>query len=39
MRFPAGLDAATAVKAKRDIERLLRASNAWDEPGRPQAAR
>jgi hypothetical protein len=35
MRFPAGLDLAGAAKAKRDIERLLRASASWDEPGRP----
>jgi hypothetical protein len=36
MRFPAGLDLAGAAKAKRDIERLLRASASWDEPGRPR---
>jgi cytochrome oxidase Cu insertion factor (SCO1/SenC/PrrC family) len=35
LRFPAGLDLAGAAKAKRDIERLLRASASWDEPGRP----
>jgi hypothetical protein len=35
MRFPAGLDLAGAAKAKRDTERLLRASASWDEPGRP----
>jgi hypothetical protein len=35
MRFPAGLDMPGAAKAKRDIERLLRASASWDEPGRP----
>ena len=34
MRFPARMDAAGAAKAKRDLERLLRASNSWDEPGR-----
>ncbi len=34
MRFPARMDAAGASKAKRDIERLLRASASWDEPGR-----
>ena len=33
MRFPADVDAA---KAKRDIERLLRAANSWDRPGRDQ---
>lgn len=36
MRFPAGLDRAGAAKAKRDLERLLRASASWDEPGRPE---
>lgn len=34
MRFPAQLDTKGALKAKRDIERLLRAASAWDEPGR-----
>lgn len=34
MRFPANLTLATAPKAKRDVERLLRASNSWDKPGR-----
>jgi len=34
MRFPAGLDNVGAVKAKRDLERLLRASASWDEAGR-----
>jgi hypothetical protein len=34
MRFPAGLDLAGAAKAKRDLERLLRASASWDRPGR-----
>lgn len=34
MRFPANLDLAKAPKAKRDVERLLRASNSWDKPGR-----
>ncbi len=33
MRFPAQVD---ALKAKRDIERLLRAANSWDRPGRDQ---
>jgi hypothetical protein len=33
MRFPADVNAA---KAKRDIERLLRAANSWDRPGRDQ---
>jgi hypothetical protein len=36
LRFPADLDVAGAAKAKRDLERLLRAANAWDEAGRPQ---
>lgn len=35
MRFPAKLDLATAAKAKKDLERLLRASSSWDQPGRP----
>lgn len=34
MRFPARLDLAAAAKAKKDIERLLRASASWDTPGR-----
>jgi len=34
MRFPALMDAAGAAKAKRDLERLLRASSSWDEAGR-----
>lgn len=34
MRFPAGMDREGAVKAKRDVERLLRASSSWDEAGR-----
>ena len=34
MRFPAQFDAASASKAKRDLERLLRASASWDSPGR-----
>lgn len=34
MRFPAGMDAAGTAKAKRDIERMLRASASWDEAGR-----
>jgi hypothetical protein len=39
MRFPAGLDLAAAAKAKRDLERVLRASASWDQAGRaPQAA-
>lgn len=34
MRFPAGMDMAGAAKAKRDLDRLLRASASWDEAGR-----
>ena len=34
MRFPARLDLASAAKAKKDIERLLRASASWDKAGR-----
>jgi hypothetical protein len=34
MRFPAGMDAAGAAKAKRDLDRLLRASASWDKEGR-----
>lgn len=34
MRFPANMDAPAAAKAKRDLERLLRASNSWDTEGR-----
>jgi len=34
MRFPAQMDAAGAGKAKRDLERVLRASAFWDTPGR-----
>ena len=34
MRFPAGLDRSTASRAKRDLERLLRASAFWDQAGR-----
>ena len=34
MRFPAHIDAEQAPKAKRDMERLLRASAFWDQPGR-----
>jgi len=34
MRFPATFDGATAAKARRDLDRLLRASINWDPPGR-----
>lgn len=32
MRFPADLDIKTASAAKRDLDRLLRASASWDKP-------
>ena len=34
VRFPANLDLKTAANAKRDLERLMRASASWDEAGR-----
>jgi hypothetical protein len=34
MRFPARLDREGAASAKRDLERLMRASASWDEAGR-----
>ena len=34
MRFPAHMDVHAASKAKRDLERLLRASSSWDTAGR-----
>ncbi|MDP9900622.1 hypothetical protein J2W36_002888 [Variovorax ginsengisoli] len=34
MRFPARMDTQGASRAKRDLDRLLRASVSWDEPGR-----
>lgn len=34
MRFPANMDAAGAASAKRDLDRLLRASASWDKEGR-----
>ncbi len=34
MRMAANMDAPAAAKARRDLERLLRASASWDEPGR-----
>ena len=34
MRFPPGLDAAAAKKAKSDIDRVVRASASWDKAGR-----
>lgn len=38
LRFPAGLGKADAPKAKRDLERLLRASASWDQAGRERPA-
>lgn len=35
MRFPAQVDLSSASKVKRDLDRLLRASASWDQPGRP----
>jgi hypothetical protein len=37
MRFPAGMDVPAAARAKRDIERVLRASASWDTAGREPA--
>jgi hypothetical protein len=34
MRFPANMDVAGASKAKRDLNRLLKASSSWDNAGR-----
>ena len=34
MRFPASLDLDGAARAKRDLDRLLRASASWDNAGR-----
>lgn len=34
MRFPADMDAAAGAKAKRDLDRLLRAAGSWDKEGR-----
>ena len=34
MRFPASFDGASAAKARRDLDRLLKASINWDPPGR-----
>jgi hypothetical protein len=34
MRFPSRFDGAGAAKARRDLDRLLRASVSWDTPGR-----
>lgn len=34
MRFPPRMDVTGASRAKRDLDRLMRASASWDEPGR-----
>jgi hypothetical protein len=34
MRFPPKIDTQGAVKVRRDLDRLLRASAAWDKAGR-----
>jgi hypothetical protein len=34
IRFPARMDAAGAARAKRDLDRVLRASASWDNAGR-----
>ncbi len=39
LRMPAALDKSNASKAKRDLDRLLRAASSWDQAGRADAAR
>lgn len=34
MRFPANLDVASANRVKKDLDRLMRGSAFWDQPGR-----
>jgi len=36
MRFPPGVDREQAPRVRRDLERLMRASAGWDQPGRPR---
>lgn len=36
MRFPANMDRKAASQAKRDLDRLLRASSSWDKAGRDE---
>ena len=38
LRFPAHLDLASAARAKRDLDRVLRASASWDQAGRESVA-
>ena len=35
MRFAPGIDLSTAPKIKKDLERLMRGSDGWDQAGRP----
>jgi hypothetical protein len=39
MRFPPTEDAAGAARVRKDLERLIRASAGWDQPGRQGSAR
>jgi hypothetical protein len=39
MRFPPTEDVTGASHIRRDLERLLRASAGWDQPGRPHSSR
>jgi hypothetical protein len=39
MRFPPTTDAAGAARVRKDLERLMRASAGWDQPGREGAPR
>lgn len=36
MRFPPTQDIAGAARVRKDLERLMRASAGWDQPGRPK---
>ena len=36
LRFPAKMDRKSASQAKRDLDRLLRASSSWDKAGRDE---
>lgn len=36
LRFPAGQTVETAPRVRRDLDRLMRGSASWDQPGRPQ---